>query len=115
MRDRLRSATAFVLAILLLAACDGSPQTELRGHPIPPRDLDAVALGKTTPPEIVARFGEPDERAPDGALTYRSSIVRRVRAGLGGLWRTSEEKVEEESVTFRFENGALARICRSRS
>jgi hypothetical protein len=115
MRKEIRSAAAFLLAACLLAACAQSSATEVRGHPIRPHDLDAMALGKTTPPEIVARFGEPDERAADGSITYRSSVARRSRSGLVGLWHANEEKVEDETVTFRFENGALAKICRSRS
>jgi len=98
------------LLALLATACQPASAVETRGHAIPPASLKDVSLGKTTQADIVAQFGEPDERPPDGSLVYRSTRVRRS----GGLW-SHEEKVEDESVTFRFENGAVAKICRTRS
>jgi len=64
-----------------------------------------VQLGRTTPSDLEQRFGMPDERAADGALTYRFDTTRK----LGG-----HTHAEAEIVTFRFANGKLAKVCRKR-
>jgi hypothetical protein len=77
--------------------------------------LDELRLGATTPAEVEARFGAPDERGAEGALTYRYAKVRRVDRRLVGLSLPSSEELEEHAVTFRFANGALSKICETRS
>ncbi|HZP43147.1 MAG TPA: hypothetical protein VFD84_16790 [Candidatus Binatia bacterium] len=58
-------------------------------------DLDELRLGESTAADVERLFGTPDVRTPDGALVY----------GTGPAAPT---------VTFRFESGRVARICRAR-
>jgi len=108
MHDRLRFGllTVSLGAALLAAGCQSRVESEVRGRRIRSSDLERVAFGQTTASEVERLFGAPDERAPDGALTYHSSLVHRQ----GG----AEQQVKAESVTFRFEDGVLSRVCRSR-
>ena len=75
-----------------------------------PRDVtDAIRqvhLGQSTPGDIEQRFGVADERSADGSLKYRFETTRQ---------RTGRAEAVEETVTFRFTNGKLAKICRTRS
>jgi len=75
-----------------------------------PRDaadaIRQVRLGQTTPSDVEQRFGVADQRSADGSLEYRFETTRR---------RTGRAEAVEETVTFRFANGRLARICRTRS
>jgi len=48
----------------------------------------------------------PDERAADGAQTYRFETTRK---------RGAQTHAGAESVTFRFANGRLTKVCRARS
>jgi hypothetical protein len=64
-----------------------------------------VHLGQTTAGDLEQQFGTPDERAADGALVYRFATTRT---------RGDRTRTEEESVTFRFADGRLAKICRAR-
>jgi hypothetical protein len=64
-----------------------------------------VQLGQTIPSDLEQRFGVPDERAADGALTYRFETTRA---------RDGQTHAETEIVTFRFANGRLAKVCRTR-
>jgi hypothetical protein len=57
-------------------------------------DLEKVTLERTTPQDLEALFGAPDQREPDGAWVYHT---------------------DRESVTFRFRNGVLSRFCRTRT
>jgi hypothetical protein len=65
-----------------------------------------VHLGQTTPSDLEQRFGVADERMADGALIYRFETTRQ---------RGERLQTEAETVTFRFANGRLAKICRTRS
>jgi hypothetical protein len=47
----------------------------------------------------------PDERAADGALIYRFDTTRA---------RRGQTYAEAEIVTFRFANGKLTKVCRTR-
>jgi hypothetical protein len=62
-------------------------------------DLAKVVLQHTTPAEVEALYGAADEHGADGSLVYRAVTVQR----------------HPESVTFRFQDGVLARVCRARS
>jgi hypothetical protein len=106
-----------VITTLLLTGCERSVVTEVRGHRIPAAQLRELRLQSTTPTEIETRFGQPDDRANDGALTYRYATVTRVRPRVAGLALPirGREQVIEHTVTFRFENGVLSRICQTRS
>ena len=64
-----------------------------------------LQLGQTTPSDLEQRFGVPDERAADGALTYRFDTTRQ---------RGGQTQAKAEIVTFRFANGKLAKVCRKR-
>lgn len=110
-----RSVLAYLACALALAACQDRVATAVTGHVIPPRALSNVALGKTTATEVTTLFGEPDERAPDGSMTYRSRTVRTTVPALVHWSARSDERIDEETVTFRFENGTVAKICRTRS
>lgn len=63
-----------------------------------------VHLGQTTPSHIEQRFGVADEKTADGALVYRFETTRQ-----------HGERMEAETVTFRFAGGKLAKVCRTRS
>jgi hypothetical protein len=65
-----------------------------------------VHLGQTTPSDIEQRFGVAEERMTDGALIYRFETTRQ---------RGEHMQAETETVTFRFANGRLAKVCRTRS
>jgi hypothetical protein len=107
---------AAILASVLLFSCGKrDPIVEMRGHLIRTRELEGVSIGQTTAKEVVARFGEPDEHAPDGSLTYRATRFVRTGPTLAAWSFGREKQISEETVTFRFENGALAKICRKRS
>jgi len=113
-----RRACAPVVALLVLCGCDHSVVTEARGRRIPSSQLSALNIGSTTVADIESQFGDPDERASDGALTYRYTTVRQVRRQFAG-WTVSllpaDERVTVHAVTFRFTGGKLSRICRTRS
>jgi hypothetical protein len=114
-RNAARSVAWLLACGLALVACKDRVATAVSGHVIPPRALSNVALGKTTAAELTTLFGEPDERAPDGSMTYRSRTVRTTVPALVHWSSQDDEQVDEETVTFRFENGAVAKICRTRS
>lgn len=61
-------------------------------------DLNRVSFGRTTTTEVERLLGTPATRNADGSLVYH----------LGSA-------PDAESVTFRFRNGVLARVCRARS
>jgi len=111
-RDALRSASSVGKTGLLLAAFAATlvrvayqpgGASGVHAPAIRPADLHRLVFGQTTGDDVERLFGTPDERAGDDALTYRAALVSR-RAGSAG-----------ETVTFRFRNGVLSRICRSRS
>src|SRR5262245_29606687 len=92
----LRTLAVVFAAGLALPACQraaGEHQGTVRAT-----DLSRVAFGRTTPSEVEHLFGAPVTRNPDGSLVYQ----------LG----TAEDP---ESVTFRFRDGVLTRVCRDRS
>src|SRR5262245_33250481 len=93
-----RTLCSLVLAVAL-AGCQGSPR-EVTGSTPPRRlDLGKVVLQHTTPAEVEAAYGAADEHGADGSLVYRAVTIQR----------------HPESVTFRFQDGVLSRICRARS
>jgi hypothetical protein len=87
---------------MLSAGCHASEEAAARDpeHVIRPADLDALQIGQTTPAEVETKFGSPDRRDPDGALTY---FTKRRASGA------------QDSVTFRFESGALVKVCTTRA
>jgi hypothetical protein len=92
---------AALAGLLSLCACrvpESDADLGPRGVEIRSRHLQTMRLGETTPEEVERRFGVPDERGPDGTLTYRWTIRER-----GG------------SVRFQFAGGALSKLCRERS
>jgi hypothetical protein len=94
---------AFAASVAILSAgCHTSEEAAARDpeHVIRPADLDALQIGHTTAEEIEQRFGSPDRRDTDGALTY---FTKRRASGA------------QDSVTFRFESGALVKICTTRA
>jgi hypothetical protein len=110
-----REWRAALALVVLLIGCERSLVTEVRGHPTPARRLRELTIGRATPADVESVFGPPDERAPDGALTYRSATVRRQLHRVAGWTLSASEQVEERTTTFRFTGGMLSKICRSRS
>ena len=111
-RDTLRStssagrAAVLIVALtaaIVLVACQDGGDSGVRAGAIRPTDLRQLVFGRTTGGDVERLFGVPDERGPAGALTYRSALASRRRPS------------GAETVTFRFTNGVLSRICRSRS
>src|SRR5262249_30073641 len=88
-----------VAAALAGMACQRGAESGVGTRRIRSADLRPLVLGQTTDGDVQRRFGVPDERAEDGALTYHTTIASG----------------RSERITFRFTNGVLARICRSRS
>ena len=88
--------------LVLAAACGASGASVADSHGITPADLDRLRFGQTTPADVQNALGAPDERAADGALVYRER-----RVGSPGSRR--------ETVTFRFQDGVLRKVCRTRS
>lgn len=105
MRNALRSSCALAVIALVLAlpGCGSRTDTSADSRSVRQLDLGQVNLEQSTAGEVERLFGAPDERAPDGAFTYRGIMVRG-----GGV-------NEPETVTFRFTGGVLSGICRSRS
>jgi hypothetical protein len=66
------------------------------GHDIRPADLNT--LHRATPATVEQLLGPPDERMADGAYTYRQVRIGRPRS---------------ETLTIRFTDGVVTRICRS--
>jgi hypothetical protein len=100
-----RCALAAILVSLamLATACQQSgaaaaPREQV--HVIRAADLDRLRLGQTAPQEVERLFGSPDRRDLDGSLTYFTK--RRPSGG-------------QDSVTFHFAGGALAKICTTRA
>jgi len=89
-------------SVLALVACG-------RGAPAESRPATAAAaikhvqLNQTTPAELRSTLGPPDEQPADGSLVYR----------FAGRHRGDVQ--ETETVHFRFADGHLTKICRSRS
>jgi hypothetical protein len=112
------SCTLFAFFIAVgLPGCDRSVATEVRGHRIKQSALGTLQLNQTTEAEIESQFGEPGERAPDGAVTYRYSTIRRLHPRFAGVTLpiSTGKEVTEHTVTFHFKDGVLSRICRTRS
>jgi len=63
-----------------------------------------VSLGQTTAADAERLFGAADDSQPDGSLVYRFARTRS---------RDGQESTE--TVTLRFANGVLSKICRTRS
>jgi hypothetical protein len=117
MRQTLFPTLVVLLLAVGLTGCDRSVATEVRGHRIKQGALSVLHLQQTTAAEIESQFGEPDERAADGAVTYRYSTVRRLQPRFAGLTLpiSTGEETTEHTVTFHFASGVLSRICRTRS
>src|SRR5262249_35698949 len=96
---------------LALASAMGGWSCE-HGEAAPARPHNAadavrqVRLGPTTASDLEQRFGAADEHAPDGALIYRFETARK---------HGDRMQTEAETVTFRFTDGKLAKVCRTRS
>ena len=111
-----RRLACLLLLPLLLGACARRSETVLTGHAVHARDLARLTIGASTPDDVQRVLGEPDERGPDGALTYRATAVRRSGRALGAFPVGVETQVVgQRSATFRFAGGVLTRICRARS
>jgi hypothetical protein len=93
------SRAALYTALVLATACRSSVADSRH---IAPADLDRLRFGLTTPSEVEGVFGVPDEHEPDGSLVYHGRQV-----GTHARW--------DETVTFRFQAGALSKVCRTRS
>ena len=93
------------MTVGVLAAAGCQRPAESRTRSIRAADLRQLALGHATPADVERVLGAPDAREPDAALVYASQ--RPARPG------TATDEIE--TVTFRFRDGLLARICRSRS
>jgi hypothetical protein len=128
--NRMILPAAAMAGLLACASCSapdseaGAPAQRERAvanaRAILPSQLKDLALGKTSVADIEQRFGEPDERAIDGAMTYRWEMVRLPDQTLGvrkvdATLEPGERLVRKESVTFRFADGLLSKICQERS
>jgi hypothetical protein len=103
---------------LALGGCSRTIAREFTGHRVAPQSLASLQLDSTTSAEIEQQFGEPDERAPDGTLTYRYQSIRHDRPRFAGLtvpFTAGNNEIIEHTVEFHFENGVLSRICRTRA
>ncbi|HZR79872.1 MAG TPA: hypothetical protein VFD92_02160 [Candidatus Binatia bacterium] len=90
-----RLAVAAVALATLLSACQGrTASAGTAERHVRSKDLAKLQIGHSAPQDVENLFGKADDREPDGSLVYRSS---------------------RETATFRFENGVLAKICRTRS
>lgn len=93
-----------ILSVAMLAtACQQSGAAAApreQTHVIRAADLDRLRLGQTEPQEVERLFGSPDRRDQDGSLIY---FTRRRPSGA------------QDSVTFHFARGALAKICTTRA
>jgi hypothetical protein len=69
-------------------------------HVIAAADIDRLKLGRTQAGEVEQIFGHPDRRDLDGSFIY---FTKRRPSG------------EQDSVTFRFAGGSLAKICTHRA
>jgi hypothetical protein len=85
----------------ILAAASERP-AESQARPIRPTDLRLPTIGRATAADVERLLGAPETREADGALVYTSARSRR------------HGSPARETVTFRFRDGVLARICRSR-
>jgi hypothetical protein len=94
---------AALAAPIVMVGCGRGGDGSVRASTIRPTDLHQLVSGRTTGDDIERLFGIPDERTTDGALTYRAALASR------------PGRSAAETVTFRFANGVLSRICRSRS
>jgi hypothetical protein len=128
--NRLILPAAAVVGLLACASCS-TPDSEARApvsreqavadaRAIRPSQLKDLTLGETSVADIEQRFGEPDERAIDGAMTYRWETVRKADQTLGvrtvgATLEPGEKLVRKESVTFRFAGGLLNKVCQERS
>ena len=96
MSCRALNAAAAPLACLVSSAssrpADDGAQTQRH---VRSADLDKIRLGETTPSEVEQLFGAPDVRGADGSITYGTAPAA-------------------PTVTFRFENGTVSKICRTR-
>ena len=97
------AARALLGLAILAGGCGSASQSVPGTHAITTTDLDGLSFGHTTPADIEHLLGEPDARESDGALVYRNATVRGPR-GAG----------DPETMTFRFESGVLAKVCRTR-
>ena len=94
---------AALAAPIVLVGCHQGSDASARVGTIRPADLRQLVFGRTTGGDVERLFGAPDERATDGALTYRLALASR------------PGRSKAETLTLRFTNGVLSRICRSRS
>lgn len=96
-------AVAGLAVVLGVSACRPQDRQGEGRRIIVTAELDQLHLGQTTPTQVEDLFGAPDQREADGAITYTGRVAARANAR------------PDESVTFRFENGLLSKICRTRS
>lgn len=87
-------------AALALSACRGEVDagTATGAGTVRESDLSRVTFGQTTPGDVEGMLGAPATRNTDGSMVYEMG-----------------SKSHHESVTFRFRDGVLARVCRDRS
>ena len=87
-------------AALALPACRGEVDAVTNGAAgtVRESDLSKVTFGQTTPVDVEGLLGTPATRNSDGSMVYQMG-----------------SKSHHESVTFRFRDGVLARVCRDRS
>jgi hypothetical protein len=92
----LRALALVIAAGLALPACQRAAGEH--AGTVRVSDLNRVAFGRTTPTEVEHLFGAPVTRDADGSLVYQLGTAP-----------------DAESVTFRFRDGVLVRVCRARS
>jgi len=112
----LRPVLVLTLLLPLLGACDQQRyETVLTGHPVHTRQVAKLSVGKSSQNQVEEAVGVPDEIGPDGSMVYRATAVRRTVRGGGTTSADAAEVVGQRTTTFRFENGVLTKICRTRS
>ena len=92
-------ASALAAGILALVACGRGAESS-GDRVVRPDDLTALYGTGAHPADVERVLGPPDQRMPDGALRYEHVKVGK-RSG--------------ETITIRFTDGKVSRICRSRS
>lgn len=111
-----RPVLVLTLLVPLLGACDQQRyETVLTGHPVRKSHVTKLAIGKSSQNEVEQVVGVPDEIGPDGSMVYRATAVRRTLNAGGTASANAAEVVGQRTTTFRFENGVLTKICRTRT
>jgi len=95
---------ALLLSAVIVCGCDPRTAFPSRRPAAAAELVKQVSLGHTTAADAERLFGAADDRPPDGSLVYRFARTRS---------RDGQEATD--TVTLRFANGLLSKICRTRS